>query len=146
MNAQHERIALELDVLDRTFAEVDIFELNGSFCVEVGLSTNSGTLYAVRVVLPDDYPNSMPRALIVHPSVLRDAHGRDLSTIGGSHTMHVLAGEQGMTVVCHYHPARWFANATLYKVILKVRIWLEAYECHLRTGRPIDALLHSMSG
>jgi hypothetical protein len=33
---------------------------------------------------------------------------------------------------------------SLYKILMKARLWLEAYEQHLRRGEPIDKYLSHM--
>jgi hypothetical protein len=61
-----------------------------------------------------------------------------LSTSG---SMHTLGGVKGCVQICHYSSSNWSPNVTLYKVILKGRLWLEAYEIYLRTGNDIDTYL-----
>lgn len=140
------RIRLEHSVLGRYFGTVYWFAWEGSLCAELGLRTNSGIQYAIRLVLHDGYPDELPSALITHPTPLRDRRGRLLSRLGPDATMHILDEEGGFPSICHYHPARWGADMTLYKVAMKARVWLEAYESYLRTGNPIDSYLHHMTG
>ena len=59
-----------------------------------------------------------------------------------SHSMHTLTGENGCVRVCHYGYEDWAPNRiTLYQIIIKVRIWLEMYEWHLKTGKTLDEFL-----
>lgn len=58
-----------------------------------------------------------------------------------SASMHTLAPVEGRVAVCHYRPDRWDERKTLYLVLLKVRLWLEALEGHRRTGKPMDDFL-----
>jgi len=139
----HPRIATEHQLLQHYFKGVHWFEWNGSLCAELCLRTNSTTFYAVRFVLPDDYPHSMPDALITFP-MLFDRGGTALSEAGPSAEMHILEGEGEFTSICHYHPTRWGAHQTLYMVAMKTRLWLEAYELHLASGEDIDTYLKHM--
>ncbi len=60
--------------------------------------------------------------------------------------MHTLGVRDGSTLICHFKPSRWVPSNILYLVALKGRIWLEAYEGHLRTGNRLDNFLPHMSG
>lgn len=141
---QQQRMTIEHGLLFRYFGQHYWFEYGGFLCAEIGLRTNGGTQYAVRFVLPESYPDDCPSALVTHPVPLVNRRGRSLATIGASASMHVLDGEGPYTSICHYHPARWGADRTLYEVAIKSRLWLEAYEIHLRTGEPIDTYLAHM--
>lgn len=138
------RIEIEHALLWQYFGTTFWFANEDGLCAEIGLRTNSGQQYAVRFVLPDGYPDALPEALVTHPKPLIDHDGRCLADFGPSSSMHILEGHDGFTSICHYHPARWAADMTLYKVAMKARIWLEAYEIHLRTGDPIDTYLAHM--
>lgn len=138
------RLLLELQVLEATFGRCHAFRRDGAVSLEVGLTTNSKHRYATRLVLPNDYPNSMPTALITYPQRLLDRHGRDLALLTPSHAMHTLGSHDGLVSICHYHPSRWTPANTLYKVVIKVRCWLEAYELHRATGHVIDHYLRTM--
>ena len=61
--------------------------------------------------------------------------------LNASHPMHTLTGENGCTRICHYGPSQWHLGVYLYQVVVKVRIWLEVYENHLKTGYPLDKYL-----
>ncbi|MGX7826047.1 hypothetical protein ACTG9Q_13230 [Actinokineospora sp. 24-640] len=81
--------------------------------------------------------------LVVDPVPLRDFRGETLNKPCAS--MHVLGGKDLATKICHYRPSRWVPDNTLYLVALKGRVWLEAYDAHLRTGKPLDNFLRHMA-
>jgi hypothetical protein len=109
----------------------------------VAIQTNSLRCYAVKIDL-SDYPLSVCSVLVVSPKPLLDFNGNPLQ--GGSHPMHTLGVVNGCVQICHYHPDDWRpTRITLYQVIIKVRIWLEMYECHLQTGRTIDECLNELT-
>lgn len=96
------------------------------------LKTNEGNEYVVFVPV-SGYPDGPPRAFIVSPE-LRGRGGRQLPEL--SHDFHTRErDEHGHVQVCHYADSVWTPAVTLYRVVLKVRIWLEAYERYLATGK-----------
>ena len=56
------------------------------------------------------------------------------------HGMHCLGSKHGGTQICHFGSS-WHPMISLYKVFIKCRIWLEAYELHLDTGMKLDYYL-----
>ena len=105
------------------------------------LQTNSHSLYYVAVDLRL-FPLQEPVVKVVSPR-LRDAFGDLLIDRPSSMRMHHLGpDEHGSLKLCLHVPGDHDPRDTLYKSILKARIWLEAYEAHLRTGDPIDELLN----
>ena len=58
---------------------------------------------------------------------------------------HTLSGIDGHTHICHFKASLWTDNNTLYQVVMKGLIWLEAYEAHLRTGKSMDVFLAEMA-
>ena len=110
------------------------------FC-EGPVVTNSKTTYGLRVTLPDDYPSALPALTLTFPRPLRDKRRRIVGRDGGDAAMHVLGAEEDGLAICHYHPGCWSPSHTVYRVLMKGRVWLEAFECHLATGRHIDTFL-----
>jgi len=106
----------------------------------VALQTNSGKVYTIKIDL-FDFPNNVPDAFITNPRPLTTCTGEPMPV--KSHSMHTLAGIDGCTQVCHYGPREWHPNVSLYKIIVKIRVWLEAYETHLKTGEPLSKWLSS---
>ena len=104
----------------------------------IALQTNSGKVYTMKAEL-DNHPYSVPKVFITTPKPLTDYHGRPL--LDASHPMHTLTGENGCTRICHYGASQWHPGVYLYQVVMKVRVWLEVYENHLKTGEPLDKFL-----
>ncbi len=99
--------------------------------------TNKGNVYTLRVDL-SCFPMSVPKVFVTR--MLKDKSGNDMS--GVSAAMHTLQSENGQTRICHYGTNSWTPNVSIYKVYVKCRLWLEMYEAHLRTGKPIDYYLN----
>ena len=128
-----QRLQQEIAILEKYFPRKYKFEnlyLDNEL-LDVGVKTQSGKVYRLNIKLKPDYPNSMPSVYVVYPLPLHKYDGSVIS--GASHDMHTLSNDG----------SNWNPNQSLYKVILKARIWLEAYEGHLATGNPIDNYLTS---
>ena len=107
--------------------------------LEMGVSSQSGKRYTIHIRL-DGFPEVLPKVYIKSPRPLRDCRG---NALGCSGAMHVLPPDSdGSTQVCHYGATQWSANTGLVKVVLRVLLWLNAYEMHLQTGRNIDSWLN----
>jgi len=140
------RLQQEQNILQKYFhgfriQDIDVPERAGA----VGrLRSNSGSNYSIWIPL-DSFPYSRPPLYIVDPKKLRTHKGRSLAKLGVSCSMHTLApSEHGHVQICHYNDMYWHPNLTLYKVVMKARLWIEAYESHLRTGAAIDQYLAHM--
>ena len=114
----------------------------GEAYIEVKMRTNSYITYTLRLYIPRDLPNSVPQ-LFVYNS-LKDYSNKDLSSLGVSAIMHTLGPKDGYVQICHYRPTNWTPNVTFYKVFMKARLWLEAYEGHLKTGKNLDHYLSAI--
>lgn len=138
-----QRLQFETTILERYFPRKFKFEnLNlSNEILDVGIKTQSGKIYRLNIKLKTDYPNSLPEVYVIFPLPLRKFDGSRIQ--GASHEMHTLSNDGDKIQICHFKPENWNPNQSLYKIILKVRIWLEAYEGHLRTGNPIDDYLNS---
>lgn len=140
------RFRIEQTILERHFPRRFAFEkmdAPADFALRLGLRCSSGRAYQLRLRIPPDYPASMPRAYVMTPEDLRDHGGRRLVQHSPSHDMHLLSPEGNQIQLCHYRLENWHANVTLYRVALKCLVWLEAYENHLLTGRPLTHYLRS---
>lgn len=110
-------------------------------CVIGRLTTNSVQSYVLWIPL-GEFPYVAPKMYVVKPAPLKDCDGRPLADRGTSGTMHLLTPDtHGHPQICHYNDKYWTPAVTLYKVVMKGRIWLECYESHLRTGDDIDKYL-----
>lgn len=105
-----------------------------------GARTNRGNVYTLRIELagfPDDIPD------VYVTKMLKDRDGNDLDEISAD--MHTLEPKNGWTHICHHGGASWTPRISLYKVYVKCRLWLEMYELHLQTDKPLDYYLNHQS-
>lgn len=101
------------------------------------LTTQAGHTYTLFIDLAR-FPMVPPPAFVVRPA-LKDRDGLELRRYGVNASMHVLGGgDDGRVEICHHGEHCWTPRLTLHHVLLKLRVWLEAYEGHLRTGLPLD--------
>lgn len=131
---------MEVQILKKLFAP-DTFvwrkEDNLEY-LDITIKTQSEKVYRLNVMIPPDYPYSCPALYVVYPNPLR---GRwDNIIAGHDHAMHTLYYTATGLELCHYEHNEWSPQHTLYRVVMKGRIWLECYEAHLRTGKSIDEL------
>ena len=99
--------------------------------------TNRKNVYRLYIKL-EGFPLRKPEVYVTQ--ALRDKKGNVLSQVSG--TMHTLGmwQEKGWTQICHY--GAWNPDVAIYKIYIKCRLWLEMYELHLQTGKPIDYYLN----
>jgi hypothetical protein len=140
-----QRLKIEKQVLDFGFPQRYVFHNIGTTneWLELGLRTNAGKTYRLKVEL-SDFPHSKPTVYVIFPTPtnLCDFSGKFLKDYGVSATMHLLATDyEGNIQICHYSNKSWHENVTLYKVALKCLLWLNCYDGHLKTGKPIDHYL-----
>jgi len=121
---------------DKTFKFVDLNTSNPYLVI--AQQTNSGKIYTIKIDL-SNFPENVPDAIITNPKPLKLFTGEPLIT--PSHPMHTLGEIGGCTKICHYGPQQWHPNVSLYKIIVKIRVWLEAYETYLQTGVPLNNYL-----
>ena len=134
---QRKRLAAEKTVLDHYFAgSVRWIDPTGDTKVEVEITTSSGNRYTLRIYI-DDFPNSVPDMVVV--SSPRPMPDWDVSFVN-----HTLGKRDGGLKICHYHPSHWNDRSSLYEVVMKGFVWLEAYEGHLRTDQPMNYFLREM--
>ncbi|XP_028405197.1 uncharacterized protein LOC114527689 [Dendronephthya gigantea] len=133
--AQRNRLAAEKSVLDHFFpGSVKWIDPTGDTKVEINLKTNNDNEYTLRVYI-GDFPNSIPDMVVISsPKPMPD----------WGFLAHTLGKRDGYLQICHYHPSQWTDRSSLYEVIMKGRVWLEAYEGHLRTGKPMSYFLREM--
>ncbi len=141
---QRQRLGFEKDLMENYFRNrVTWINPTSDTKVEVRVTCTNDKQYTLRVYLPSDYPNSCPQMVVCSPSsYLRMKNGSILS--GSSVVNHTLGSKDGCTQICHFRTDLWRDNNTLYQVIMKGLIWLEAYEAHLRTGESLNRYLQEM--
>jgi hypothetical protein len=139
-----EHLALQKEDLDQFSVyhdrSVDAYSSSGV------ATTSSGNHYLLWTPLPTGYPYERPSFYITDPQALRTFDGTLVSSLGVSHHMHTLTPHtSGWPQICHWRDVRWHSGIMLYKVYLKCLVWLEAYEQHLATGRPLADFVTTMA-
>ena len=143
--SQRQRLAFEKSLLEKYFQNrvtwIDPTEA-GETKVEVLVTCSNDKQYILRVYLPSDFPNSVPPMIVKTPSMttLKKRNGNNLDGFDD----HIYGVHDGCTQICHFKPSLWKDNNTLYQVVMKGLIWLEAYQAHLRTGQPLNVYLSEM--
>ena len=133
---QLHRILVERDILN-TYFPGKVTWLQGQTKVEVRMTTNNDNEYCLRVYLADDFPNSVPDMVVAQSP-------KPMPNWENNGQTHTLKRRDGFVRICHYRVSNWSSENTLYQVLLKGRLWLEAYEAHLRTSKPLDNFLRDM--
>jgi hypothetical protein len=108
--------------------------------------TNSGNVYTIWGPLPNNYPIGRPPIYVYKPNPLVGYDWtKTINSYGTSHSMHTLwNGPNGEVQICHWRDTMWHSGITLNKVMLKVVIWLEAYEQYLSSGKSIAEFVGTM--
>ncbi|RYY51421.1 MAG: hypothetical protein EOO06_00015 [Chitinophagaceae bacterium] len=138
---QQGRLQKEIDILAQYFPSFSFINSGGNVCLEGWMNTNSRNNYKLRLYVPQDIPYSVPDVVIVSPTSLRDYSGMLLTDHGASGSMHLLTPRDGYPKICTYKSTNWNSNVTFYKVLMKVRLWLEALDGHKSNGLPLDYYL-----
>jgi hypothetical protein len=138
---QQIRLQKEYDILNKYFPDMSLVKVAGNDCIEGFMYTNNRTLYKIRLYIPLDLPYSVPDVVIVYPNPVKDFRGNTLVSIGASATMHLLTSKDGYPKICTYKSTNWNSNITFYKILIKVRLWIEALDGHIRTGNSLDYYL-----
>lgn len=148
-STQQMRLSVEKGILDRELNSNNVTWFSptsaGNTRVEWQINTNNGKSYTLRVYIPGNFPNECPKLV-----VSRSPYGSPLRKWDGSLldkcsvADHTYAAYDGFTQICHFNPARWSNASTLYQVLMKGRMWLEAYEIHRNSGEDLDTYLPHM--
>ena len=140
-DVQRARLIVERDILAKYFGDnVTWIDINENTKVQLQLKTNSDKKYTLRLYLLPDFPNSCPHMAVVSPSPLVKQNGEPLEHLSRRfHTQGLTT--DGYTKLCHCSPDLWTSENTLFQVIVKGRLWIEAYEWYLENGNPIDTYL-----
>ena len=142
-HSQQRRLQTEKGVLAKYFRnKVTWNNPTGNATVDLNTTTNSNSRYTLRIYLPSDFPNSCPQLAVIYPSVLYNNSGYRMGEISDSD--HTYGFRDGYLTICHYRPNLWTSDNTLYQVFMKGIIWLEAYEGHKQTGKPLSNYLREM--
>ena len=138
---QQTRLAYEKGLLEHYFrGRVNWIDPTGNTKVDITVTCTNDRKYVLRIYVPPDYPSSCPQMVVGYPSyILMKRDGTAMSS--PSDADHTWGSRDGCTQICHYKPAEWTDDNTFYQVAMKGLIWLEAYEGHLRTGKPLSNYL-----
>ncbi len=144
-----ERLTLENQILIRDgLSQFRVYcgQQGNSYFLRGEHRTNSGSSYKIRGPIPSRYPYERPPIYIYEPNPLwGHGYARTINSYGLSHYMHTLEnGPNGEVQICHWRSDRWHSGITLNKVMLKVILWLEAYEQHLLSGKTISDFVRTM--
>ena len=102
----------------------------------MAVKTKTGNLYTIQIEL-ERFPQSVPKVFVTR--MLRDHNGEPMDK--ALHSLHTLASEHGWTRICHYGSESWTPGVSLYKIYIKCALWLNIYEAHLKTGKPMEYYL-----
>ena len=133
--AQQKRLLQEKYFIDQLFPAFQVKNPTTNTYWIGTMITNANRKYQIRINIPEQYPDQPPDTYIISPNPLYTYGGTDLSTIGTSHEMHTFASSDGYPQMCLYRPEYWTAEYTLISCLKKARLWLEAYDEHLDTGK-----------
>jgi hypothetical protein len=144
-----ERLGLENQILQHDgLSQFQVYQSNDeySFFLWGTHRTSSANAYEIWSPIPSGYPSSRPRIYVRKPNPLRGySYEMTINAYDVSHNMHTLSnGPNGEVQICHWRDERWHSGITLNKVMIKVVLWLEAYEQHLSSGDPITNFVGTM--
>lgn len=144
-----DRLVLENQILQRSgFSQFQVYrsQHGQSFYLWGAHKTNSGSAYSIWSPIPSRYPSQRPPVYVWEPNPLAAyRYGESINGYGVSHYMHTLSnGPNGEVQICHWRDERWHSGITLDKVMLKVVLWLEAYEQYLSSGATISEFVRTM--
>jgi hypothetical protein len=146
---QQRRLVLEHEILQKEgFSQFSVYWYRSTDTYEASgvTSSSSGRDYSLSIPIPSGFPYQRPPMYLTSPFPLYMADGTRVSSLGVSHQMHTLAPcSNGFVQLCHWRDARWHSNILLQKVFLKGLLWIEAYEQHLATGRPLAEFVLTMA-
>lgn len=141
---QQYRLALEKRILTERMPDFRFHDPLGDTTVEGTWRSSRGNAYRLVVSIPPGFPDECPSCYVAEPAPLIGFH-QALTDYGNSHAMHTWDTDRPPWVrICTYRPERWNASHSVEKVLQKAMLWLEAYESHVESGRPISAFLLNM--
>ncbi len=141
---QQYRLALEKRLLSERMPEFAFVNPADNTTVEGKWTSTANRTYTLVVSIPPGFPDECPSCYVAEPVPLLGHHG-PLIEYGNSHAMHTWISDRPPWVrICTYRPERWNASHSIEKVLQKAMLWIEAYEFHCTSGRPISAFLLNM--
>ena len=77
--------------------------------------------------------------MLVSPKNLQLRNGSAMPSVSDHY--HTIGTKDDCLLLCHFIPSQWTNDNTLYQVFIKGRLWIEAYEGHLDTGKGMNEFL-----
>jgi hypothetical protein len=115
---------------------------DGHMTLEGFVKTIAGrNRYRGRLVCTPNFPYEVPRLYILSPKPLwTHDHTGTLNALNGSSEHHVYRTEpDGFLEICH--TPKWDASQTCIAVLIKLHLWVEAYETYLECGGTVGRYL-----
>jgi hypothetical protein len=142
-STQQLRLVAESKILQKYFPSFRWINPNrpGETSLVGSMHTNDENRYIISLKIPPDFPNSFPKALVKEPYPLIGFLGKNMTDFVTSSSMHLLCPINGYPQICHHSKSHWTPNKTIYDVLMKIRIWLEAFELYRTSGKSIDHFL-----
>lgn len=103
--------------------------------------TNSNKCYIIRVEVSADFPLLRPKLYITSPCPLYTFWGKKLADLGATQYMHTYGPKNGWVQMCVCRDECWSSDDSIFKCLKKARVWIEAYDAHLRTGKNMDKIV-----
>jgi len=144
---QKKRLGSEKTILDTYFPQAKWYDVKvstGACRVVCPFKTVGGNKYEVTIYLVKGFPTTRPDMYLTYPKPCYTYDSRDLSTIGPSSAMHLLSSKDGCAQLCHCRPDHWSPKTTLYQILNKAAIWVQAFDFHKTTGKTMDKFLAEM--
>ena len=141
---QAERLAFEAGCLEEHMASFRFYEPSGDTYVE-GCAWTSGRSrkYRARITIPNWYPHEQPSLYIIEPHALpMYANEGTVNDLGACSAFHTHSnGLGGCVRVCYID--NWDSSMNCVFILGRLHLWLEAYELHLATGKPLGHFLNT---
>ena len=136
------RLKLEKNWLEEYYNEekFPMNEMYGMTVFERDVKTSRNNVYRLRILVGESYPDKLPDLVVcLSPEPMPKS-----AEWQGTHTTHTWPQKYGLLQICFYRQECWTRKNRLLRVFEKGEQWLEAYEEHLETGKPIDEILIPM--
>jgi len=135
------RLAFEANLLGKYYPYFQVFDPKGKTYIEGWLWTNAGSSYKLKIQVPDSFPFINPKLYVLEPAILYKYDGQStINSLDCSRNFHTNSnGPGGIVQICHTHG--WDSSLTFVQILKKARLWCEAYQAHLQTGKNISDFL-----
>ena len=115
-------------------------KMYGMSVFERDVKTSRNNVYRLRILVGENYPERLPDLVVCSsPEPMPKS-----AEWQGRHTTHTWPQKYGLLQICFYRQVCWTRENKLFQVFEKGEEWLEAYEEHLETGKPIVEILIPM--